>query len=114
MSIFYSGKVETMLPKVKSENYEGLSLIRPLYLVEEDDIISFEKSNNLSFLKCGCFLTENKILCEQSKRQYIKKLIKELKLNTDTVDKNIFKSMENVNIEKVLAYKEKGKKHSNI
>ena len=114
MSIFYSGKVETMLPKVKSDNYDGLSLIRPLYLVEEEDIISFEKSNNLSFLKCGCFLTENKILCEQSKRQYVKKLIKELKLDTDIVDKNIFKSMENVNIEKILAYKEKGKKHSNI
>ncbi len=114
MSIFYSGKVETMLPKVKSDNYEGLSLIRPLYLVKEDDIISFEKENNLSFLKCGCFLTENRVLCENSKRQYIKRLIKELKLDTDVVDKNIFRSMENVNIEKVLAYKEKGKKHSNV
>ena len=113
MSILYSGKVETMLPKVKSDNYKNMYLIRPLYLVHEDDIISFEKENELSFLKCGCFVTENRLLCENSKRQYVKKLIKELKLDNDNIDKNIFKSMENVNIKKVVAYNDGKIKHFN-
>ena len=113
MSILYSGKVETMLPKVLSDNYQGLSLIRPMYLVREDDIINYSKEANINFLKGGCFATSSSSLCSNSKRQYVKELIKKLKENNPNIDKNIFKSTENVNIDKVVGYK-KGKEHYSI
>ena len=112
MSILYSGKVETMLPKVKSDNYEGLSLIRPMYLVHEDDIISYSKEANLNFLKGGCFATSTSSLCSNSKRKYTKELIKKLKKDDPNIDKNIFISMENVNIDKVVGYKKGKEKYS--
>lgn len=107
MSLFYSGSIETMLPKVKSDNYDNMFLIRPLYLVREKDIINFEKENNLSFLKQGCFMTNNYDLCQSSKRQQMKKLIRSLDDDNDTVSKNIFKALSNVNIDKVLGIKKK-------
>lgn len=112
MSILYSGKVETMLPKVKSDNYEGLSLIRPMYLVHEDDIISYSNEANLNFLKGGCFATDSSSLCSNSKRKYTKELIKKLKEDDPNIDKNIFISMENVNIDKVVGYKKGKEKYS--
>lgn len=105
MSIFYSGSVETMLPILESDNYKGLKLIRPLYYVREKDIIEFEKTNQLHFLKNGCFITKDSSLCNQSKRQEMKKLISSLEKENDAVPKNIFNSMDNINLDKVLGYK---------
>ena len=112
LSILYAGKIETMLPEVKSDNYEGLSLIRPMYLVKEDDIIDYAKTNNLKFMKAGCFITNNESLCSNSRRKYVKNLIQELKKDNDNADINIFRSMENVNIDKVVGYKKDGVIHT--
>ena len=85
-------------------------LIRPMCLVKEDDIISYAKKNDLSFLKGGCFATNDSSLCANSKRNYIKNLIKELKIDNENIDINIFRSMENVNIDKIIGYKKGNKK----
>lgn len=110
MAILYDGEVETMLPKVASKNYSSLSLIRPFYYVREEEIIRFAEENNLSFLKQACFLTKDNARCSSSKRQVVKRMIKELKEDNDSIDKNIFRSMENVNLEKILGYRKDNKK----
>lgn len=109
LSIFYSGTFETMLPKVESTNYQGLELIRPLFNVKEKDIIDFEKTNDLHFLKSGCFIAKDQSLCQSSKRQKMKKLIEELKKDNSNVDANIFRSAFNINLDKILGYR-KGNK----
>ncbi len=108
MSILYSGEVSSMRPKVKSQNYEGMELIRPMYFIKEDDIINFFNEVGIKLLKCGCFLTKDKVLCEESKRQKIKKLIKNLDDDNMYVSKNIFSSISNVNLDKLLSYKLNG------
>ncbi|MCR5740951.1 MAG: hypothetical protein K6G38_00600 [Gammaproteobacteria bacterium] len=109
MSIFYSGKFETMLPILSSDNYENMKLIRPLYLVKEEDIIAFKEANNLKFLERACTITKNN--CENSKRKYVKDLIKKLKLENENIDQNIFNSASNVNLDKILAYKKGNNSH---
>ena len=111
LSIFYSSEVKTMMPKLHSDNFEGLELIRPLYLVKEQDIISWCKYNNLEFINCACKLTskENNIT---GKRLEIKKLISDLKKKDDIIDEHIFKSMENVKLNCALGYVKDNKKHS--
>ena len=109
ISILYSGEIAGMRPKLESENYPGIELIRPLYYVREKDIVDSTKEYNLSFLKCGCFMTEDRILCESSKRQIIKKMIDSLDDSKNSVSKNIHKAMSNINIEKMNAYKINGK-----
>lgn len=101
LSMFYAGEVKTMLPKLHSDNFEGIDLIRPLCLVKEDDIISWMNYNKLHFINCACSFTENK---EQtnSKRLEIKNLIKNLKKTNKDIDNNIYKSMENVNFNCIL------------
>lgn len=105
MSILYSGEVSGMRPIVKSDNYENMYLIRPMYYIREKDIIKFQEKCNLKFLKCACFMTKDKALCESSKRQIIKKLISELDDENEYVSKNIFRAQSNVNLNKLLSYK---------
>ena len=114
LSMFYGSEVKTMLPKLYSDNFPGLELIRPLYLVKEESIISWMKSNDLRFINCACRLTENISDIDKinSKRKEIKNLINDLKKINPSVDLNIFKSMDNVNCDGVLTYKIDGVKHS--
>lgn len=103
LSIFYGSETKTMMPKLHSDNFEGLELIRPLYLVKEDDIISWKNSNNLTFLNCACKFTERASIDESaSKRKEIKNLIKDLKKINPNIDNNIFKAMDNVNLNCIL------------
>ena len=110
MNILYSGSIQTMLPKLHSDNYENMELIRPLYFVREENIISWAENNNLKFLNCACKFTKDNYSDSNhtnSKRLFVKRLIKELSKDYD-VDKNIFSSTSNVIIDKVLSYKKDG------
>lgn len=110
MSTFYAGEFKTMLPKLKSTNVEGMELIRPLYYVKEDDIITWKDKNELQFLQCACKFTEEYGKDEtDSKRYEIKQLIKDLKLKYDKIDMNIFKSTQNVNLDTILSYRSEKK-----
>ena len=113
MSMLYSSEIKTMMPKLHSTNYPGLELIRPLYLVKEEDIIAWANYNELNFINCACKFSElARIDVSKSKRLEIKNLIKELKKVNSEVDHNIFKSMENVNLECVLGTIKDGKHQS--
>lgn len=116
MGMLYGAQIQTMMPKLHSTNFEGMELIRPLYLVREDDIKAWRDYNGLTFLQCACKFTENCASCDTeenlSKRLEIKELIKELKKVNPYVEGNIFKSVENVNIDTVVTYKQKGVKHN--
>ena len=113
LSMFYGSEIKTMPPKLHSENFEGLELIRPMYLIKEENIINWVKTNNLRFLNCACRFTENCSLDDStSKRKQMKNLIKELKKDNPNVDDNIFTSMSNVNLNCVLGYKKEDKKYS--
>ena len=105
-----------MMPKLHSTNYPGMELIRPLYLVREDDIKAWRDYNGLHFIQCACKFTDTCTTCNDghnhSKRQETKELIRELKKSNPDVEKCIFSSVENVNIDTVLAYKKDGIKHS--
>lgn len=116
MGMLYGGQIQTMMPKLHSTNFEGMELIRPMYLVREDDIKHWRDYNRLHFLQCACRFTENCTDCRQdgssdSKRMEIKTLIRELKEINPFVEKNIFKSVENVNLDTLIAYKKDGVKH---
>ncbi len=109
LSMFYGSEVKTMMPKLHSDHYEGLELIRPLYLIKQSDIISWAKSNNLTFLNCACRFTEqNKDNYESSKRKEIAHLIEELRKTNKNVDYNIFKALDNINLNCVLGTKKDG------
>lgn len=116
MGILYSGQVQTMMPKLHSTNYEGMELIRPLYLIREQDIKSWCRYNDLHFIQCACKFTDTCTTCNneenRSKRVEIKELIKTLKQVNPYVEGNIFKSVENVSLEAIVAYKIDGVKHS--
>lgn len=116
LSMFYGSEVKTMLPKLHSDNFPGLELIRPLYLVKEDSIISWANSNGLKFIKCACKLTEDILDDEKinSKRKEIKLLIKDMIKVNPNVDMNIFKAIDNVNVDGVLGYRKDGKRYSFI
>ena len=110
LSMFYGAEFKTMLPKLYSTNFEGLELIRPLYLVHEKDIISWVKYNNLTFLNCACKFTEMSSIDEEaSKRKEIKNIIKKLEEKNKNIEHNIFKSADNVNLNCILGFKENGK-----
>lgn len=105
LSILYSAEVKTMMPKLHSTNFKGIELIRPMYLIREADIILWAKYNNLAFLNCACKMTEkNSIQEEKSKRKEIKKLIRDLHNINPYIEYNIFKSMENINLNQILGY----------
>ena len=111
LSMFYGSEIKTMMPKLHSDNFPGLELIRPLYLVKEESIISWSEYNKLKFLNCACKFTEE---CsskndDTSKRKEMKKLIKNLTKNNKNIDNNIFKALDNINLNCVLGVKENGK-----
>ena len=113
LSMFYGSEVKTMMPKLPSDNFEGLELIRPLYFIKEENILSWVKSNDLKFLNCACRFTEDYALNKtDSKREEIKKLIKELKNKNPNIDDNIFTSMTNVNLNCVVGYKKGNEKYN--
>lgn len=116
MGMLYGAQIQTMMPKLHSSNFEGMELIRPMYLIREDDIKAWRDYCGLSFLRCACKFTEQ---CadkasgdNSSKRLEIKQLIRQIKENNPNVEKCIFKSVENVNLDTVIAYKAKGKAHN--
>lgn len=119
MGMLYSGQVQTMMPKLKSNNFEGMQLIRPLYFIREDDIKHWRDYNDLGFIRCACRFTDTctseaclKSENTGSKRQETKRLIAELKKTNPFVEKNIFKSVQNVNLKTIMAYKDSEGVHS--
>ena len=110
LSMFYGSEIKTMMPKLHSDNYEGIELIRPLYLVKEQDIISWRNSNELTFINCACRFTEGCSLINDgtSKRKEIKELIKKLRKINPNIDYNIFKSLDNVNMNCILGFTKNG------
>jgi len=113
LSMLYGAEIKTMMPKLHSDNFEGLELIRPLYLVKESAITSWRDKNNLKFINCACLFTERSSKEDISKRKEIKKLIKELKQNNKDIDDNIFKALDNINLNCVLGTK-KDKKYESF
>ena len=115
MGMLYSAQFQTMMPKLHSTNFEGMELIRPLYLVREDAIKAWRDYNDLHFIQCACKFTDTCTTCNneenQSKRMETKELIARLKKVNPYVEGNIFKSVENVNLDTIVAYKQKGVKH---
>lgn len=115
MGMLYGAQIQTMMPKLHSTNFEGMELIRPLYLVREDDIKAWKDYNGLHFIQCACKFTDTCTTCNneenRSKRVEIKQLIAKLKQTNPEVEKHIFKSVENVNIDTVIAWKKGGEKH---
>lgn len=119
MGMLYGGQIQTMMPKLHSTNFEGMELIRPMYLIREDDIKHWRDYNKLNFIQCACRFTDT---CSTTgcstdkvtgtKRMEIKRLIKQLKESNPFIESNIFKSVENVNLDTIIAYKEKGVVHS--
>ena len=116
MGMFYGSQLQAMLPKLKSTNFEGMELIRPLYCVNESSIIKWREYNNLEFIKCACRFVDEYSKSDdgigKSKRQEIKKLIAELKKNNPDIEHNIFKSIHNVKLDTFVAYKQKNTEHS--
>lgn len=116
MGMLYGGQVQTMMPKLHSTNFEGMELIRPLYLIREDDIKSWRDYNDLHFIQCACKFTDTCTTCNneenRSKRVEIKELIRTLKQKNPFVEGNIFKSVENVNLDTVVEYKTGGVRHN--
>lgn len=116
MGMLYGGQVQSMMPKLHSTNFEGMELIRPLYLIREDDIKSWRDYNDLHFIQCACKFTDTCTTCNneenRSKRAEIKELIRTLKQKNPFVEGNIFKSVENVNLDTVVEYKTGGVRHN--
>lgn len=117
MNMLNAGSFQTMLPKLHSDNYQGMEVIRPMYLIREADIIKFKNYNKLTFIQCACRFTEQCGICDNggtgSMRYKTKKLIKQLvKEYSPVVEKTIFKAASNVNMDMILGYKKDGKMHS--
>lgn len=117
MNMLNAGSFQTMLPKLHSDHYEGMEVIRPMYLIRENDIIDWKKMNRLTFIQCACRFTENCAICDNggggSQRYETKLLIQKLmKEYSPVVEKNIFKAASNVNLDMILGYKENGVEHS--
>ena len=117
MGMLQGAQIQTMMPKLHSTNFEGMELIRPLYLIRESDICAWRDYNELHFLQCACHFTDTCTTCHEdgttsSKRLETKKLIAELKKNNPFVESNIFRSVENVNVDTVICYKKHGIRHN--
>ena len=107
MGMLYSGKIETMMPKLHSQNFEGMELIRPMYLIKEDAVKAWRDYNGLQFIQCACRFTENCVSCgggRGSKRDEMKELIAHFRKESDVIEKNIFKSVHNINLKTVIGY----------
>ncbi len=115
MGMLYGGQIQTMMPKLKSSNFEHMELIRPMYLIREEAIISWKLHNDLQFIQCACRFTENCMISDNeggaSKRQEMKTLLKKFRQTSPYIESNIFKSVENVNLNTIISYKQNGVKH---
>lgn len=115
MGMLYGGQIQTMMPKLKSSNFENMELIRPMYLIREEAIISWKLHNDLQFIQCACRFTENCMISDNeggaSKRQEMKTLLKKFRQTSPYIESNIFKSVENVNLNTIISYKKDGVKH---
>lgn len=111
LSMFYGSEIKTMMPKLHSDNFEGLELIRPLYLIKESAVLAWKKYNELTFINCACRFTENCTILDDgtSKRKEMKKLVDNLRKINPSIDNNIFTSMNNINLNCVLGTKKDGK-----
>lgn len=111
LSMFYGSEIKTMMPKLHSDNFEGLELIRPLYLVKESAILAWKNYNELTFINCACRFTENCSIVDDgtSKRKEMKNLVNNLRKKNSNIDSNIFTSMNNINLNCVLGTKKDGK-----
>lgn len=115
MSMFYGSEVKTMMPKLHSEHFPGMELIRPLYMVREEDILAWRRYNGLSFIQCACRLTENCVFGGgggDSKRFEMKRLVKQLRQLDPAIDRNIFTSIHNVNLDAVIGWRQGRERHS--
>ncbi|MBQ5590572.1 MAG: tRNA 2-thiocytidine biosynthesis protein TtcA [Clostridia bacterium] len=115
MGMFYGSQLQAMLPMLHSTNFEGMSLIRPLYCIHEDNILAWARYNELKFINCACSVTKKNISCEEasgSKRKEIKELIKSLKKDNPLIEKSIFNSIHNVKLDTFVEFSSKGKVHS--
>ncbi len=111
MGMLYGGQVQTMMPILNSTNFEGMQLIRPMYLIREQDIIAWRDYSGLKFLRCACKFTDG-TREDEGKRKKVKQLIKMLAADDPCIEQNIFKSVENVNLSTIIAYKDRqGNKH---
>jgi len=116
LNILYGGEIKTMMPKLCSQNFEGMELIRPMYHVKEEDIILWKNYNELKFINCACRFTESCMVDDGgepgSKRQEMKTLIKKFRQISPLIESNIFKSVGNINLDAVIGYRTGGEKHS--
>ena len=107
--MFYGAEIKTMMPKLYSTSHPGMELIRPMYLIREEDIVAWAKYNGLRFLNCACRFSERvENMEEESKRREMKALIRKLKEDNPEIDKNIFRSMHNVNLDSTLGWRKHG------
>lgn len=107
MGMLYSGKIETMMPKLHSKNFEGMELIRPMYKIKEEDIKAWRDYHKLHFIQCACRFTENCATCggeRGSKRDEMKDLMKQFRATSDVIESNIFQSVHNINLRTVIGY----------
>ena len=106
MGMLYGSQIQTMMPKLHSEHFPGMQLIRPLYMVREEDILKWRDYNGLEFIRCACSVTENIDVNGDggSKRQEVKQLLKTLRANDPSIDMHIFRSVENVNLQTLISY----------
>ena len=111
LSMFYGSEIKTMMPKLHSDNFEGLELIRPLYLVKESAVLAWKNYNELTFINCACRFTENCSIVDDgtSKRKEMKNLVNNLRKINSNIDSNIFTSMNNINLNCILGTKKDGK-----
>ena len=113
MAMFYGAQLQAMPPKLHSDNFEGMELIRPLYCVHEEDIIAWKNHNDLTFLQCACRFTENRDNgTGESKRQEIKELLRELRKDNPNIEKSVFNAIHTVSLDTFPGYKTKGQLHS--
>ena len=116
MGMFYDGQLQAMPPKLRAKNFPGMELIRPLYMVHEEDVIAWKNANELSFIQCACRFTENCTMCDNgqggSKRQEIKQLLKKLKKENPTIEDNIFASIHTLQLDTMVGWKYRGQEHS--
>ncbi len=116
MGMMYGSQLQGMLPRIKSTNFDGMQLIRPMYCILEENIMAWSKYNDLEFIRCACRFTESYTMSEDegdvSKRQEIKKLIKQIKRENPDVERNIFNSIHRVNVDTFVGYKQNGETHS--
>ena len=116
MAMFYGSQLQAMPPKLRSRNFPGMELIRPMYCIHEDDILAWKRYNELEFIQCACRFTENCTMCDNggggSKRQEIKTLLRRLRRDNPNIEKSIFNSIHSVCLDTMVGYKSGGLEHT--